>query len=143
MNALLSLETHLKLAGLSLILLSLLHAFMGERFAWKDELARISLLNRQIFYVHTFFVALVLLMLGCLSLFGTTALLEKTALGRAFCGGVTLFWVCRWIFQFWVYDSSLWRGKRFETRVHLLFALLWTYYIAVYGYAFWRQLGAG
>ena len=140
MNALFSLETHLKLAGLSLIALSVMHAFLGERFAWKDELSRISLLNRQIFYAHTFFVALVLLLLGGLSLFGSGALLEKTALGRAFCGGVTLFWLCRWIFQFWVYDSSLWRGQRFETRIHILFSLLWTYYVAIYGLALWHQL---
>lgn len=140
MNTLLSLETHLKLAGLSLIGLGIMHGFLGERFAWKEELSRISLLNRQIFYVHTFFVALILLLLGSLSLFGTNALLEKTAMSRYFCGGVTLFWLCRWIFQFCIYDASLWRGKRFETRIHILFSLLWTYYVAVYGVAFGYQI---
>ncbi len=142
MNGLLSLETHLKLAGLSLIALGVMHGFLSERFAWKEELSRLSLLNRQIFYVHTFFVALILVLLGTLSLFGTNALLEKTALGRDFCGGVTLFWLCRWIFQFCVYDASLWRGKRFETRIHILFSLLWTYYVVVYGLAFWGQLAS-
>ena len=141
MATLFSLALHLKLAGLSLIGLGIAHAFFGPRFRWKEELARLSLLNRQIFTVHTFFIALILVLLGALSAFGTSALLEKSALARWFLSGVVIFWACRWICQFWVYDASLWRGKRFETAVHILFSVAWTYYVAVYGLALWRQLG--
>lgn len=142
LSLLFSLDLHLKWAGLTLIFLALSHAFFGERFKWKQELAQLSLLNRQMFYVHTFFVAFVLVMLGSLALFGTRGFLEPTFLGRCFSGSVTLFWLTRLIFQFAVYSPDLWRGKKFETFIHYLFAFAWSYYTAVFGWAFWLQLQA-
>jgi hypothetical protein len=38
-----------------------------------------------------------------------------------------------------VYSSALWRGKAFETAVHVLFTLLWTWVTSVY---LWVALGA-
>lgn len=137
---LLSLELHLKLAGLSLVSLGVAHAFFDKRFHWREEMARVSLLNRQIFFVHTFFIALMLVLLGSLSVFGTAALVEKSHLGQLFLGGVTFFWFCRWLCQFFVYDAEIWRGKPFETWAHAGFSLLWTYYVAVYGWGLAVQL---
>jgi hypothetical protein len=137
---LLNLNLHLKLVGLSLIVLGVSHAFFGRRFGWKEEFARVSLLNRQIFYVHCFFIALVVSMLGVLCLVFTEALLEPSLLGRVLLSGIVLFWACRLGFQFFVYDASLWRGHPFNTRMHILFALLWSYYVAVFSWALWQQL---
>ncbi len=134
-----SLELHLKFAGALLILLGLSHAFFGRRFKWKEELERLSLLNRQIFYVHAFFIALVVVMLGVLALFYTQTLIEKTALARVVLSGITLFWACRLWIQFFGYDASLWKGDRFNTAVHLIFSLMWTYFIGVFSWALWQQ----
>ena len=139
MNWFFALETHLKLAGASLIVLGLAHAFFDKRFAWKEEFSRVSLLNRQMFYVHTFFVALVVVLMGILSLFGTDALTEKTTLGCYVTGAITFFWLCRWVCQFWIYDAQLWRGKKFETFIHGVFSLFWTYLVIVFGWAFYLQ----
>jgi len=139
---LLNLDLHLKWAGFTIILLGVSHAFFGPRFKWKEELARLSLLNRQIFHVHNFFIAVVLVMLGLLCLLGTKALIEPTLLGRCFTGGVTLFWAMRLFFQFFVYSADLWRGQKFETFIHYLFAFAWSYYTAVFGWAFGLQMGA-
>lgn len=141
MEWILSLELHLKLAGLSLMTLGVAHAFFDKRFHWREEMARVSLLNRQIFFVHTFFIALMLVLLGSLSLFGTAALVERSRLGQLFLGDVTLFWSCRWFCQFVVYDAAIWRGKRFETLGHIAFSGLWTYYVVVYAWALASQLG--
>ena len=35
-----------------MMLLAILHAGFYKRFNWKDELPKLSLLNKQIFYVH-------------------------------------------------------------------------------------------
>lgn len=140
MSILLSLKTHLQLAGLALLVLAFAHFFFEKRFGWKEELARLSLFNRQVFYVHNFFILLVIALCGALSLFGADALLEKSALGRYVAGGTAFFWACRWFSQFLVYDSSLWRGKKFETGVHIAFSLFWTYLVAVYGWCFWGQI---
>jgi hypothetical protein len=38
-----------------------------------------------------------------------------------------------------VYKPELWRGKRFETRVHVLFGFLWAYLAVSFGAGAWRQ----
>ena len=133
------LEIALKSAGVMLLLLGLSHAFFGERFQWKEELERLSLLNRQIFYVHTFFIALIVVMLGVLALFYTGTLIEKTALARVVLGGIVIFWLCRLWIQFFGYDAGLWKGDRFNTGVHIIFSLLWTYLVVIFGWALWLQ----
>ncbi len=140
MPILLSLGFHLKLAGLTLLFLGVSHAFFDRRFQWREELSRVSLLNRQIFYVHTFFVALVVFLIGALCLFGTRGLIERTFAGACLSGALCFFWLCRLVCQFLVYSSELWRGKRLETFMHWLFTLAWTYYSAVFGWAFWGQI---
>lgn len=135
-----SLLLHLRVAGSLLLLLAALHFFMPARFHWKEELARLSLLNRQIFWVHTFFVALVLAMMGALSAFGAPALLQRSALSRFVLAGFALFWLLRLGFQWFVYDRALWRGQRFNTAVHVLFTALWTYLTAVYAAGLLQQL---
>lgn len=127
-----NLELHLRLAGFLQIALAGLHLFFPRRFNWKEELSRLSLLNRQIFYVHTFFVCLVLVLIGALSLFAPHDLLQPTPLSRMVLGGFAGFWGLRLLFQWLVYDSSLWRGNRFHTLAHWAFTGLWVYLTAVY-----------
>lgn len=114
-----------------MVALAFLHLLFPQRFRWKDELGTLSLINRQLMYVHTFFIALMVLLMGTLCLLSGEALLTTT-LGRQLSFGLFLFWFLRLLFQFFVYSPSLWRGKRFETTVHILFALLWTYFSAVF-----------
>lgn len=126
----------LKVAGLLLIGLSLMHAFFGRRFAWAEELPRLSLLNRQIFQVHCFFIALTVGLMGVLALCWSEALVTRSPLGQAITAGLTIFWTCRLVFQWMVYDWALWRGRRFETAVHWLFTGLWSFLTGVFGWAF-------
>ena len=55
-----SLVVHLRATGIVLALLVLVHAFVPGRLRWREELQRLSLVNRQIFEVHTVFIVLVL-----------------------------------------------------------------------------------
>ena len=134
------LDLHLRIAGLSLIILGLSHVLFPKRFGWSEELQRLSPLNRQIFLVHNFFVVLVVIMFGLLSLAYTGSLLTPSPLAMALLAGLWLFWLCRLYAQFFVYDPKLWKGNRFNTGIHVLFSLTWLYYVMVYGYAFLRQL---
>jgi hypothetical protein len=127
-----SFEFHLRVAGALQIGLAMLHLFFPTRFQWKEELARLSLLNRQMFLVHTFFVCVILLMIGALSLFAPQTVLEPTPLSRLVLGGFAAFWGLRLIFQWFIYDSRLWRGDLFKTFVHGLLTVIWTYLASVY-----------
>ena len=130
--------THLRILGALFVLLGFAHAGFGRRLNWKSDLAKLSLVNRQIFQVHTFYIALLLVMLGYLSLFYAEALLEPGPLSRAILGGMTLLWASRLYAQWFVYDKSLWRGDRFNTAVHYFFTLFWTYAAVVDGLALLR-----
>lgn len=132
-----NLVIHLKIIGIVLTLLALVHLILPRWCDWAVELARLSLLNRQLMQVHTFFIALVVLMFGALTFFCTDELLSRSRLAQVVLMGFTVFWAVRLYFQFFVYDAQLWRGKRFETLVHILFACFWTYCTVVYSWAYW------
>jgi hypothetical protein len=129
-------ETHLKAAGVLLILLALLHVVFPKHFHWREELARLSLLNRQVMVVHTFFIGLIVFLMGLLCL-TSSAGLAGTPLGKRVALGLAVFWLVRLLVQFFGYSSELWRGKRFETAVHVVFSALWTYLTAVFAWVAW------
>lgn len=122
---------HFKFIGITLILLSLMHIGFPKRFEWKRELANLSLMNRQMVYVHTFFIALVLFFIGILSLTSSSDLIGTT-FGKRISLGLGVFWLVRVYCQFFVYSSELWKGKRFETTAHVLFSLYWIYLSAFF-----------
>lgn len=126
----------LQIAGVGQIALAAAHAFFPKRLQWNEETARLSPVNRQIFWVHTLFVVLTVFLLGVLSLFYTHALLAPSPLTRPVLAGYVAFWGFRLFCQFFVYKSDLWRGKRLETFVHVLFAFLWTSLTLLYAVAF-------
>ncbi len=124
-------ELHLKIIGDLLIALGLVHAAFPKYFAWKQELDGLSLINRQMMYVHTFFIALTVILMGVLCL-TSSAEITRTPLGRKVALGFAVFWTARLLVQFFGYSPQLWRGKRFETTVHIAFAILWIYLSVVF-----------
>ncbi len=127
------LEVLVRVVGVSLIGLAGAHVFFPKRFRWREEMARVSLLNRQIFYAHCFFLCLFLVLVGALCALAPGALLERSELGRMVAGGLAFFWFCRLVAQWFFYDSALWRGKRFETAMHWFFTAVWVGYVVVFG----------
>jgi hypothetical protein len=107
---------HLQLAGALMLALSVAHIFFWRYFRWGSELASVSLLTRQVFGVHTFFIALVLAIFGELSLWETDALLDQGSLDRSFLASMLFFWLCRLGCQWLVYDSEIWRRRPLYTR---------------------------
>jgi hypothetical protein len=119
-------EFHLKIIGTLLIVLAIIHVLFPKYFDWKSELKSLSLINRQMMEVHTFFVALIVLLMGILCI-SCSSELVTTSFGRKISLGLGIFWVIRLLFQFFVYSSKLWKGKTFETTIHILFSVLWIY----------------
>ncbi len=128
-------ELHLKITGALLIVLSLIHAIFPNYFNWKKELESISLINRQMMYVHTFFVAFVVFLMGVFCLTSADELLG-TALGKRLALGLAVFWALRLIIQFFGYSSALWKGKVFETGVHIAFIFLWSYLSSLFSWIY-------
>ena len=128
---------HLRVTGLLMAGLVVLNLFVPRRFGWREELARVSLVNRQIWQVHTIFLIVTLALFSALLLTSADALVEPTRLARAILLGLTLFWGLRMLMQWFYYSPALWRGHRFNTAMHVLFSLLWVYVTAVFGVAYY------
>jgi hydrogenase-4 membrane subunit HyfE len=117
---------HIKLIGILLIALALVHIVFPKYFNWRKELSSLSLINRQMMTVHTLFIALTVFLMGLLCLTSSRELIE-TNIGNKISLGLGIFWTLRLLIQFFGYSSELWRGKKFETIMHIVFSLLWAY----------------
>src|SRR6185436_10050501 len=111
---------HLKIIGFLLIALAMVHMIFPKYFNWSKELSSISLINRQMIAIHTLFIALTIFLMGLLCLTSVNELID-TNLGKKISMGFGIFWVARLFIQFFGYSSKLWRGKTFETSIHILF----------------------
>jgi hypothetical protein len=119
-------QPHIKVIGFLLTALAFVHILFPKRFNWKEELQSLSLLNKQMMEVHTFFIAFTVFLMGILCLTSADELIN-TSFGRTISLGFFLFWFTRLIFQLFVYSPQLWRGKKFETTIHILFTCFWLY----------------
>jgi hypothetical protein len=115
----------LRIAGAGLILLAILHIPIGRHLKWREDVARLSVANASIFHVHTFFICVVLVMMGLPCLLDPSVLLENTRAASWMAWSFSMFWVIRLYVQWFVYPSQLWRSKKMETIVHGWFTIVW------------------
>ena len=135
-----SLTLLLRLAGASLIVLSLFHAVLWRALNWGSEIDRLSQLTARVFAVHTFFIAFVLFALGALSLVRPDLLLTSSELALLLLSGVVLFWIARLALQPLVFHRAMSDGWVRARSVRYGASLLFLSYVAIYGAALWRQL---
>lgn len=130
-----NIAVHVQVVGALNLLLASLHVVFPRRFGWKQDLAKLSRINRDIFVVHCVFIVLILILFGGLSLFCTDLLLAGGRLSAVVLGGLLVFWTVRLYAQWFVYSPEIWRGRRFETIMHYIFTGMWFYYVLTYGAA--------
>ena len=124
-------EIHFYIIGSLFIVLAFSHVIFPRYFNWKQELAKLSLVNRQIMVVHSFFIALMVLLIGLLCVTSAHELIT-TPLGKRISLGLGIFWGARLVIQFVGYSSRLWKGRLFETGVHIVFAVFGAYISVVF-----------
>ena len=124
-------ELHLKIIGILLIILSFVHIGFPKYFDWKNDLKNLSLINRQMMQVHTFFIAFAVFLIGVLCVSSSEDLIN-TEFGRRISLGIGLFWAVRLLIQFFGYSFELWKNKKFETLMHIVFSILWLYMTVIF-----------
>jgi hypothetical protein len=82
-------------------------------------------------YIHSFFIAFAVLLIGVLC-FTSAEELTNTALGKKISLGLGIFWTTRLFIQFFGYSPRLWKGKIFETSIHILFSFFWIYLSTIF-----------
>lgn len=128
-------ELQIKIIGYLLMVLACVHVIFPKYFGWKEDLAPLQQINRSMMKVHTFFIALTVFLMGLLCVTSTQDLLQ-TELGRKLCLGLGVFWLIKLFFQFFIYPSILWKGKKLETIIHIVAIVFWIFlsYSFLWGY---------
>ena len=122
---------HLHIVGVLFVCLAFAHVGFPRYFDWKKELAPLSLINRQMMQVHALFIAIIVFLIGLLCLTSAQDLIT-TSLGRRIAFALGLFWAFRLLVQLFGYAPELWKGKTFETIVHVVFSCVWCYVSVVF-----------
>jgi hypothetical protein len=138
-----TLALHLRAAGVVMAALVVANLLVPRRFHWPEELARLSLINRQIFQAHSIFLMLTLALFSLLLLTCAEALLEPTRLARAVLIGLTVFWGLRMLMQWFFYSPAIWRGHRAYTAMHWVFSATWIYVTTVFAAALAASISVG
>ena len=122
------LVTVLQLAGLMHLGLIAAGAMMPRAVKLRDHLAALPPFIHRLFWVYYSFIALFLVGFGALSFFLAPELASSTALARAVCGFLAVFWTMRLFVATFVFDvrpyltSAFWQIGYHAT--NLVFALL-------------------
>lgn len=126
-------ESALHWAAVGQFAIALLNLSLVRIMGWREDLARLPLLVRQVFHVHAWFVSITLVIFSAL----TWRFAHEIAAGLApvyrwIACAIGLFWSVRAIIQVIYYSSSHWRGIRSRTIAHLVLLLVYAGWAALY-----------
>lgn len=127
------------LAGAGQLCVLIASALVPFRLDWRTELASLSRLHRQMYWVYGGYVVLSIVAFALISLLNSGELASGTGLARGFCGYVAVFWGVRVCLQA-VFDvkphlTAWW----LKAGYHGL-TVLFVYFTVVYA---WAAVGSG
>jgi hypothetical protein len=87
------------LAGIGQLGVLVASSIVPFQLKWKTELAVLSRLHRQMYWVYGGYVVLAILSFGLISLFNAAELASGSGLARGVCGYIAMFWGVRLALQ--------------------------------------------
>jgi hypothetical protein len=127
------LTMNLTVCGILLVGLGILHIALPAVLGWRRELAGAAPLNREVSYVHCFFIGLTCALWGLLPLTAGSLLLQPGPVTRLVLIGAVVFWASRLIIQLAVFnrharESAAWLAlSTAGTALWLYLTAIWTW----------------
>ena len=113
--------------------IAMLNLFLVPLLNWKEELARMPLLLREVFQVHAWFISITLTIFGVMTChFAESFVGCNNPLARWLAAAIGLFWLIRTVLQVTYYSGSHWRGQFGRTVLHAICLLLYGGFASVY-----------
>ena len=129
-----NLELFLRIIAVAQMGLAVLSFFLPRILHWEADINRMSLLVREVFEIHAWFISLTLLIWGGLTWrFAPEMAKAPTELARWVCGAIAVFWGIRCVLQWLHYSAAHWKGIPSRTVIH------WTCFL---GYGLWAGVYA-
>ncbi len=132
------LPTLITVGGIGQLCVLIASALVPFRLNWRQELASLSSLHRQMYWVYGGYVVLSIIAFGLISLLNAHELAAGSGLARGFCLYVAIFWGNRMALQT-VFDvkehlTAWWLRLGYHS-----LTVLFVFLTALYGYAAWHQ----
>jgi hypothetical protein len=105
---------------------------------WKNTLAPLRKLNRQLIWTHGAYVVSMIVSFGLLSVSAPHLLSDGSPLARIVCGFIATFWGARLMLQFFVFDSREYLTKWWLVAGHHGLTVVFVFVTMVYA---WAALG--
>jgi hypothetical protein len=102
---------------------------LPKKLAYRENLARLSPIVRQIFIVHSAYIVLMLVAFALLCFLFAPELAGATMLGRFLSGLLAVFWLARAVIQVFYYDPKV---KAQNPAAHVGFAVAVTFLGALF-----------
>lgn len=121
----------LAIAVMNLFLVRLLH--------WKDDLARMPLLLREVFQVHAWFISVTLTIFAVMTWrFAQQMAGQADPACQWLAAGIGCFWAIRAVLQITYYSSSHWRGQPARLLAHVALLMIYGGFAGLY---LWTAFG--
>jgi FtsH-binding integral membrane protein len=128
----LTLQSSIQLAGVLQFIIAAANFFAPAKLHYRENLAKVSPIIRQIFTVHSIYIVFVLIGFGLICLLFPADLCGASPLGKFLCGFLAIFWGLRVVLQFTYYDKAVKQENPFGT---LCFGTTFLYLAMVFAVA--------
>jgi hypothetical protein len=137
------LHTILQICAGIQIFIAVFNLFLPRVLKWYDDLNRLPLLIKEVFFVHSWFISAIATIFATMTLKFDDQMFNGTNLACTYLAGmIGLFWLFRAILQVTHYSSSHWKGIPSRTRIHIACIIVYggmgsTYLIAAIKGGIW------
>ncbi len=100
------------LAGLVQVAIAFANLFLPAKLKYRENLARVAPIIRQIFVVHSLYIVGVVLLFAAVTFEFAGELASGHGLGRFLAAAIAIFWLVRVPLQIFYYDPNLRRAHR-------------------------------
>jgi FtsH-binding integral membrane protein len=126
-----TLVPYIWVAGAVQLVIAAANIVLPGKLRYRENIAKLSPIVRQVFVVHAVYIVLVLVFFGLLCLLFAGELAGGSALGRFLSGFLTVFWSLRVGIQLFYYDPQV---KRDNLAGHLIFTAAFIYLAVVFAF---------
>ena len=130
-------------AGLGLLVLTVASFWIPRILGWKEKLADLSPLMRELFWTYAAYILASHLFFAILSLGFRDWLLSASPAAAAMSGFICFWWSVRVYLQFFGFDLAEVKDTRFIRLAKRLLTLLFLYLMIVFAIMVWWNLGGG
>ncbi|MGK0185176.1 MAG: hypothetical protein ACI9R3_000951 [Verrucomicrobiales bacterium] len=130
------LKIALTLAGISHFGILIASANAPKALNWKETLKPLPKLMRQMFWVYGWFIVLIIISFGTITLVHTETLADAgTPIAQWVCGMIAIFWGVRLLVQFFVFDARPFLTNWFYKVGYHSLTVVFIFLTAVYSWA--------